>query len=248
MLVAMALLGQLSTGAIAPADDWQVGSASGAWCTAERRYPLKGHALSLKLSRSITSDETYELVVEFTGDAKPGNALAPTLSMRPSGNLKMGARTGGKAPAYYYHFDASGASALARSTSIIIDPKLIPAFELELKNMEAAMTELRRCRSDQLRAWNVNEDEVFSIPLGETDRWVLNLPYPKNAKQNRGRIQAIVLVTLPSADRPGSCRVLSSAGSADLDQASCDAVRKKGEIPGSANSRKTSAVVAVNWR
>lgn len=123
-----------------------------------------------------------------------------------------------------------------------------------LTEAQAAVAELRRCLSETMREWGIDEAALRSLrhrPSTTNALGLSNDDYPAEALASGSEGRVVVRIAVSSEGRAAGCAPLVSSGSEPLDRASCAAILRgaRFSIPLDAEGRPTSAqiVSTVRW-
>ena len=106
--------------------------------------------------------------------------------------------------------------------------------QFNLQNLAALSKVLAQCNRTLLESWGLPADAqaaLASFPEPKNPSAIFNPNDYPNRAANRGAIGEVhALTSVDSAGRVTGCRIMRSSGHADLDEATCEAIRKRGRF------------------
>lgn len=126
-----------------------------------------------------------------------------------------------------------------------------------LPGLAKGLDALRECERSTLAAWGIDPEDHFALrapPRGERElfNYVTHQDYPNGAAARGESGDVVMRIDVAADGKLSSCAVLESSGFRELDERSCDVLRKRAKfVPAvSADGRAVagSLVSKMSWR
>ncbi|PTS89103.1 hypothetical protein DBR17_03595 [Sphingomonas sp. HMWF008] len=222
-----------------PTGKWTVEYGQ-AECVLARNYGTAANPMIVALKPAPLGG-SLEVVVLEPGGRTPYRTGKATLSLLPSNRVientynSYGFEQKGQTVTTV-NTDEDVSAELKDATSVKIDLGTGGVKFVEVPAIKTALAALETCQVDLLNGWGVDPTEreryvkppITSATRSGRSLWVTTVDYPNDALRanKQGTSTALWKVTLDG--RVSECRIVRSSGVPSLDQATCNAITKRG--------------------
>lgn len=236
-------------------------TAAGKWavayepteCLLSRPFGSGDGAVTLGLLRYPASRGGTVLLVTSDGEAETRRGTGKII-VRPSGQefattwatMPRPGRAGGltriEPPPEFWE-------ALPQATDLaVVQGAKTDATDLPIGRMTSALAAYNKCNDSLLRLWGADPAAMIAPGSWSLD-WFRYSDYPESAVRRRAEGRVVALIAVDTSGRATSCKIVKSAGDADLDRQTCALTRKRARIPQSAGGVAATrwVVLPVNW-
>jgi TonB family protein len=145
----------------------------------------------------------------------------------------------------------------AKSSTLRLQVDSRPILELSLTGAGKAVEALLACEADALRAWGVDPADRFPVKtLPRAHKHLTSLvtddDYPLDALRKNAQGTSVVRLAVGTDGRVAECRLLSSSGSASIDQKTCAVFRERARFDPATGAdgkpTRSYVVTQLTWR
>lgn len=103
------------------------------------------------------------------------------------------------------------------------------------------------CRSEKLKRWGVEDEQLEEVDGEVVDRWFPGDVYPAAAKRAGAQGVTTAILTADESGAFGTCLVIGSAGNADLDATTCKVAKANGRLEPLPGKKHRYRMLAIRW-
>lgn len=186
--------------------------------------------------RLVARDKTADIMFTRTGwapDHVPPRRIRISLDGEPSATIgAVGTATfprPGDAPLIAARIVRSDVDRFLEGRRLSVSTEDGQSFVVTPASGDRLRTALRTCEDEQVTAWGLDPEQPPAEPIDPAS-FLTYTDYPISALREERQGSVRVLTIVAPTGQVSECRILASSGHADLDAATCHAIRRRGRF------------------
>ncbi|MEH3047398.1 energy transducer TonB [Sphingomonas adhaesiva] len=236
----MLMMGMLLAAAAAPlrlepSGKWIVDYGSNG-CLLARAYGKGADDVTLAW-RVLPASDRADLLVNrrMSKDVRRRSTVTISLPPNPPQTVSFDAFSYGDEDKRRYRISVDTAifAAVVPDAVLTIEPLHEPALQFPVGGLAKAWSAVMECNTTLLKRWGLDPAELARVvtparAVGSLADWITFDDYPAEARKRGEFGETAILWTIGIDGQIETCRTVNSSGSDALDNAACDAIRRRG--------------------